>query len=633
MTFKSQNTTLNVKQDNTVVSGITAEQRAAFTQEGAQLTEYVQSLFSLVLYDTSRDATLAPTTQLDPAGRTQNAEYFFRVPPKVLEQDEPFATTITPTQDGGKFVESYGSILKSIKVSGTTGLRPNKIAPSTVPLLGISDDQLETLAGQGLRNQQNAIPRTEATGWDDIIFLRNIFRQYSDAKGSDALAGKVLMLWRNAADLDYWVVEPEDFRLSRNSHSPLTYEYSISLRTLARFDFSYATAEDTLAAARNRQRMLSRLQEYGQNIMNIFMTVRTQITRLQGLATFVSNTILNPLLNVVNGITAVRSATFGVVKGLRTQVTTLIDNLDTALDRLVELEFPAGVTDDVDLTDLLTLGRPFKRAKIILARILSEPVCAEPAATDANRRTSIYRNQYRTPGTGTLASRAPSVASTVGREAYTSSVGADRVAAGETIRDIAARLLGDPGDWRSLVILNRLRAPFVAAVGSPGVLGPGDAILYPKDNGGSTAVVNSQLPSGGGNPVIDSYGVDLRLASVYDNGQEYADLAVGQDGDLEVIAGIDNVKQALNIKFLTERGELSAHTKFGAKFPTGSKATSNSFNEFRINILNTINSDSRVSKVKALQLVASGDKLAGRVEVELANTRDTLQTSLALRRF
>lgn len=626
MAFSESTTKFGVAYDNTVTR-VTDDQRAQAVQ-GAQLTEVVQTLYSLVLYDTQADATLA-SPGLDPANRTENAEYFFRVPPKTHEMQEPFATTIQGTQNGGKFVESYGSIIKALRLSGTTGLRPNKSSSPVVPLLGVSEQQLATLLGAGLNTNTRRIPADEKTGYDDIIFLRNMFRRYSDLKASDEYAGRVVMLWRNLKDADYWVVEPEDFRLTQNSSSPLTYEYSISLKTLARFDFAYTRAEDSLENARSSQRMLARLQEYGQNILNVFLVISNQINRVQGFATFLSNTVLAPILNIVNGLNAVRTSAYGVVRGLRTQVLTLQQNLDTAITQLVAAE---------TLEPQDPVIRSLRRLQISCARILTEPVAGESSVSDVNLLINRYAAAYETPGTSTTARRAPASSPTyIGYETTTASVGSGTVGEFESIRDVAGRLLGDPSRWRILVTLNRLRSPFISVTGGPGILRPGDSILFPR-SGQQASEVNSQNPTndqytGPDDAIVRAYGRDFMLRSVTVSGAELTDLTLNQGGDIAAVQGIPNVEQALRLKFLTQRGELAAHPRFGAKYATGRKATPSSFNELRINTLNTLASDSRIQDIRDLRFIAVGDKLAIKADIELANSRSILSTSLALRRF
>lgn len=616
--------------DNTVVT-LTDEQRAQAVQ-GTQLTELVQSLYSLVLYDTETDLLVADP-DLDPGKRTDNAEYFFRVPPKVHEFDEPFATTISHTQDHGKFIESYGSIAKSIRLSGTTGLRPNKVAPTTIPVLGVTEAQLQSVLGNGLSPNRRGLSPAEKTGHDDIIFLRNIFRKYSDLKSSDTLASSTIMLWRNLKDADYWVVEPEDFRLSQSSSSPFTYEYSISLKTLARFDFRYSFSRDPLEEARSRQRMLSRVQEYGQNLLNIFLTVSTQINRFQGYATFISNVILSPVLGILNGLNAVKTSAFGVVRGLLNQAATLSSNLSDAITQLSDFAEPAD-----------SVIRALHRLEIVCARILSEPIASESTVRDVAMVINRYSGAYETAGTITTARRAPDSSPTyIGTETAPATVGSDLVGEGEDIRDLAERLLGDRSRWRILATLNRLRSPFTAPVGSPGVLAPGDTILFPSDTttSRSGATVGTQKPTTNetlGNPQANtpaqlSYGRDLRLRSEFVGAEELTDLAVNQRGDIASIAGVPNVVQAVRIKFITQRGELPAHPRFGAKFSIGRKATPSSFNELRINTINTLISDRRVENISELSFNVIGDALTVTAGIVLINSQDILSTSFALRRF
>jgi len=379
---------------NTVTS-LSEEQRSQAVQ-GGQLSEAVQTLYSLVLFDAHANEILeAPG--LDPGNRTKNAEYFFRVPPKVHEFDEPFATSIVCTQDAGKFIESYGSVLKALRISGTTGFRPNKVSSSTIPLLGISDSQIKTLLGGGLNTNTRKISAKETTGHDDIIFLRNLFRKYSDLKVSDELSSRVVMLWRNLKDADYWIVEPEDFRLSQSSSSPFTYDYSISLKTLGVFDFSYQTRPDPLVASRSQQRLQARFQEYSQNLLNMFLTISNKINRLQGYTTFVSNTVLGPLLAVINGLNAVKNSAIGVHRGLRDKALTLVTNVVASTAELSNIRGALDVNEDY--LNFIDIFRAHNRVIVIASRILAEPVIADQSVNDIGYTLGRMAAAYETAGT------------------------------------------------------------------------------------------------------------------------------------------------------------------------------------------------------------------------------------------
>lgn len=635
MAFNQSSISLSAPVDNTVV--ILNRQNRDQAIQGALLTEAIQTLYSLVLYDTERDAILV-SPGLDPANRTTYAEYFFTVPPKVHEFDEPFATTITNTQDAGKYVESYGSIIKSVRVSGSTGFRPNKSSSPVLPILGITADQISTLLGSNLNSNPSRIPRDEITGYDDIMFLRNIFRRYSDIKLSNRYAGSVVMLWRNIKDADYWVVEPEDFKISQSSGSPLTYEYSISLKTLARFDFSYTISKDPLEATRSRQRLLARLQAYNQNLLNIFLTVSNQINRIQGYAVFMSNTILAPVLNILNGLSAIRTSGEGLSVGLENQARTLDGELDAAIKKLTD------PTNGTKLPAQHSIFNSLQRLKITLANILSEPTIASDLAKNTGAKVNSYARAYLQAGTVTTATVAPTASlSYIGYEPSPGTVGATTVYPGEDIRDVASRLLGDRGRWKILVTLNGLTSPFISPTGGPGVLMPGDTILYPADKAfpvGSLTVDSQNLSSEetknnsqANTPVQAAYGRDLALQSTFIAGDEITDLVINQRGDLGSIVGIPNIEQAVRVKFITGRGELPAHSTFGAKFPIGSKASPSSFNEFRLDALRTILSDTRVTNVSRLDFLATGDTLALTTDIVITDSQNVLSTSFALRRF
>lgn len=630
MAFSRANNYLgSIAADNTVVS-VTQSQRDAAVSL-TQLNERVQTLYSIALYDTLMDEVFAESG-LDPAGRTNNAEYFFRVPPKVHEFDEPFATTITNTQDAGKYVESYGSILKSIRISGTTGLRPNKVASPNVPGLGITVAQAENLRSIDTDSVRKLAP-SESTGYDDIIFLRNVFRKYSDIKLSDELSGSVVMLWRNIKDADYWIVEPEDFRVSQSSSSPLTYDYSISFKTLSRFDFSYALPVDPLDAARSKQRMLSRLQDYSQNLLNTFLVISSRINSLQSYGTFITDLILSPVLSVINGLAAVRTAEFGVATGLLNQVTKLAEDLPGTI---VKINNVLPAQDSVI--------RALRRLEITCANILSEPIASKPAIRNVGWILNKYAKPYERPGSGTTAAKAPTNSpSYIGYERAPAVVNSSTVYPAEDIRDVAARLLGDRSRWKILVTLNELISPFISPTGGPGVLMPGDAILYPADRviGGDTTTVAAQDPTTDGTKNNSqantagqlAYGRDLRLQSTFVGSSETTDLVINQRGDLGSIVGIPNIEQAIRIKFITERGELPAHSKFGAKFPIGRKASPASFSEFRIDALRTLISDTRIQTVRSLDFLAIEDVLALAADLVITDSQNILSTSFALRRF
>lgn len=611
--------------------------RALYT---GPLNPDVQKLYSIAIFDSNKKE-VPVVDNLDPSGTRTAAEFFFSVPPKTHEFTEPFATTVVPTQNGGKFIESHGSIIKSISLKGTTGVRPNpgRRAAETIPIFGTGisnfQDELDVLSFENANLSPKTIPDGEVTGYDDIIFLRNIFRHYSDLKENSENAGRFLMLWRNAKDTDYWVVEPVEFKLSQSSSSPLAYEYGITLKTLSRFSTNINFPEDPMEDVLSAQRFFSRVQEYNQSLKQAFLIVSSQINRLEGLGVFAQTQLLSPIINTLEGLNLVKNTVTRFGSRISRNARELDQQVDDALEKL-------RGSDNVDNHDPVI--RTLSRLKLTSSKILTEPTIKETVGSSHSDKQNRMTKAYNKGGTEfNRARQAPVTGGSstfIGNEPITDNVSEAFVHQGDTIRTLAKRLLGDQGRWHVLVSLNDLRSPYVSARGGDGVLEPGDAILYPSVNGGGiqSSLVGREnsdsvdIAEQAFGPVEQAYGRDLRLVSV-PGSNDLTDLKIGQNGDISSVSGVKNVDQGIRIKFSTEAGELPVHPEFGARFPIGSKATQIAFNEFRIQAEATIYSDQRVDEIKSLNFALVGDSLLLNATIRLKEAADSLNTSFALRRF
>lgn len=633
--------------------------------DSGQLSKRMQQLYSLALInqDANFPQNVVVFPGIDPGGESRrgsnegggrHAEYFFRVPPKVNEISEPFATTIVPTQNGGKYVESHGSIIRQIRIQGTTGLRPNKKGPSTIPLLGVSTAAFEALA-LDINDfaKRSKIPDNEVTGFDDIIFLRNMFRLYSAYKQTDERAGRVIMVWRNAKDVDYWVVEPVEFKLTHSKDSPMTYEYQIQLKTLARADFALGQIPDPLEDVLARRRFLARLQGYSNDITRVLTSIAGAIDRLDGLGVSAVTTLLGPAVALARGVLAIKES---VTKfGSRTvrRATELFENLADALAKIFEFTQTTTLTADetptvrqrFPLQDPLV--RNLRRLQITAARIMTEKTLQDTVAARHNDQHTRVSRAYTTGGGTRLSRRPPDTGGSptfLGNLPPASAVRETTVRVGETIRDVAQRSTGNRGRWHEIALLNDLRSPYISNTRGTNVLGPGDVILVPVDNstGVETATISLGDKSLGDNdnqnefrfgPIQQAYGRDLRLKSVTVSSDiDLTDLVIGQSGDISTIAGVANVEQAMRLKFATERGELTVHPRYGSQFPIGSKASSVAFTAFQIDVANTLRSDTRVRNIEKLALAVVGDVIIANVRLTLIDSNDLLATSFALRR-
>lgn len=122
---------------------------------------------------------------------------------------------------------------------------------------------------------------------------------------------------------------------------------------------------------------------------------------------------------------------------------------------------------------------------------------------------------------------------------------------GDTLQEIAAREIGDASRWVDIANINNLEPPYItddAAQATDRVLLSGGVLLVP-------ARPKQQLPREG-TTEADLYGVDLALV----DGQ----LRPNEDGDLQLVSGRENLKQALVHRVTTERGELLWHRSYGS---------------------------------------------------------------------
>ena len=123
------------------------------------------------------------------------------------------------------------------------------------------------------------------------------------------------------------------------------------------------------------------------------------------------------------------------------------------------------------------------------------------------------------------------------------------VQAGDTLRLIALRELGDAMRWPEIADLNELRPPYIVGSLDPAArqratLIWGDRILLPK----GTAATEIERYE-------DLYGTDIDLR----NGR----MTAGADGDWALVTGGDNLLAALGRRMRTRTGDLLAHPKYG----------------------------------------------------------------------
>jgi len=98
-------------------------------------------------------------------------------------------------------------------------------------------------------------------------------------------------------------------------------------------------------------------------------------------------------------------------------------------------------------------------------------------------------------------------------------------------------------------------------------------------------------------------GVDIRLT-------EDRDLAIANTQDLDLIAGVENFIQAIDVRLFLESGGLKRHPSIGTDLQLGRKVkNSTGLNGIRKQILDSLNSDPRVEAIPSINLKQEGGTL------------------------
>jgi hypothetical protein len=501
-------------------------------------------------------------------------EFRLQINPQELQQDEIFAIEVTPTLRG-VMVEHHGTILKDIVLSGTTGISPMR------------------REGGALFNDGSPIFQKGHSGYQEFQELRSYFRVYVESKRLDQRdGGELRMVFKNFKDNEFLYVEPQKFTMKRSSTRPHLYDYSIALKGIGAANQAIKAEPKGLIASIDDA--LDSAQGYldtGVQVINASIGIISRTERN------IASTILAPIQALDNAITAIKGGKallfgeFGITRrsidSIKREVEKVEANFADSLGRdMGAFNAASGRTSTI----VGTSGRQSTYQELQLMNALGAlkkglvTVSGQSALFDqdvfaANRTVADqFRNKFQiqTPN----------------------SVRTKRILGDDNIQSIAARELGDPDRYRDIVILNNLRPPYIAATASPGVLQPGDNILIPQQNPNtSTGVTQGRVYN------ITKFmqeseknlGTDIRI-------DKNGDLAVSNAKDLDLLAGIENMVQAIGIRLYIEKGGLKRHLTIGTDLQVGVKLRKGALQEIREQIVSSFSSDPRIDSIPFIQL-------------------------------
>lgn len=166
--------------------------------------------------------------------------------------------------------------------------------------------------------------------------------------------------------------------------------------------------------------------------------------------------------------------------------------------------------------------------------------------------------------------------------------------------------LGNSTRWVEIAELNDLRAPYVIQDMSDltsNVIHPGETILIPisPTNGFSKLPEGKEITSGPElNELERSLGSDLKVTEDFD-------LSLGNNGDLQIVRGADNVAQAVVLKLAYEPGEVMRSPGLGVGLGVGKKFPP--LGEIKDNLIRSLTQDPRIDKIENLRVEQNNSEL------------------------
>lgn len=588
----------------------------------------------------------------------------FRPHPQQIELTEPAAVDIQALQDGGRYVEHQGDALGDLVIAGTTGVFLPALAPPAGPL---AEPPMPVTASASAERAAFHSPRFSTTGFDRIVELRTFFRLYFDLKKGRTTSENVAkpsdcyVTWLNLKDGEWWIVEPLAFRVPRSVDFRTGYRYEIQCKVLRRIDPSLLSdvlragvfRDEVVASTARAPRAAGLLDRIGgmadrfrsgvdavtarvnavnqdlqrvQEVVNQFVEAGGSIQNLISTAFGVAqNTIGLTLGNVVDFAGQAMDLVHGVAQGATAVVTVPLHDLQAlasfadAFVRSLE-ELGSGTQITAAWSELEDAWRRLARSSKGLAngvRVAGTSDSTDPLVSTARKLDAARDVDQDLAAAPPMAGLMQVV-----------------VLAGESIRDLALRVLGDELRWKEIVVINDLVPPYVTPLGGPGVLAEGGFALVPT---GSRTIEAAPAPDAAGRTplAVRLYGTDLKLALGAGAGTiEVAEVEIVREErpggervfDLALVSGVPNLVQALQLKGSTQPGELRLHPEYGFALPVGVRLSPLLIFFAKFQALRTLVADDRIASVQDVALVARGDVARMDVKVAAAGSGQLLAT-------
>lgn len=541
-------------------------------------------------------------------------QHVFVLAPRRYTLSEPFQSTLTPTEDNTVIEETNGIIVREIQLEGTFGLK--KRSPPRFSSSGQSDKD----------------------GNEQFGLLRKLFKRYSDLKQAPEFAPFTKLVFHSLRENDHFVVVPRLFEMPRDAKTArLHYEWRISLYAIGPAeDVRLKAVKDDYSftdALRDINQVVSDAGAFFQDINRFKQDIKRKIANIDAILINVDGLITQAGLAIGNG------ALDNVIAYPIERAAQIVEEVGDLADTFANsfLDPPKG--DDA------RLARAMRKLESSLQTLLVYPDHFQEISRDQKRRVermylgekTLTQDDYDNETAGASDTTALRVQRGTEQDAGVDFGSAQsmlrvRVDALTTLESLSAQHAVAP---EFIVLVNDLKAPYFSTGGFEGTRKPGDFILVPRagvskdaTSNASTVAVNGAPSSS--DPAAALYGSDLALdpdalAAGFLDCKE--DLSHDAD-DGELVSGIANVKQALEIVVHTEKGETQFLPDIGLLDLTGEKGLLSNVVLSAITLQNTILEDDRIEAINEAQVTLEGDVLSHTVSPRLRGSQDGIEVVL-----
>jgi nucleoid-associated protein YgaU len=528
-------------------------------------------------------------------------EITLAVAPEDFQQAEVSTSNVVMTA-GDAFTDSFGPGLTQIVLSGTFGQRPT---------------------GTGVAS---------SSGQYLVLQLRDMFRKYLDklnpiTEPSAKKNASTVLQFYNPKDNEFWNIEPVGnwFQLSRSKSSPFLYRYKLSFvctgraSGIAGFDPQEFRAGITNAIGYAYDTVANAYSSIG-SYYSGFISMVNQIGSTE--RSFLTN-IYTPTASLQSAVNTYLSMSSKVIN----YQPAYIESIRSSINDFYS-DFESVVMPDLTIVpsnDIYYYAGPYSVPVVDpyvdyqLVQLIKGLDFYELYTNQFSK--NFIKSDFINQSTAVNSSLEYIDLNNIEAVSYYVIKG------GDTIEGIALSTLGNSKYWKSIAEFNGLTYPYVSNVyPSPeGTRGPGETLAIPNRQGASSAnnLVLGTNSSNLSNPAR-ALGNDLTLDSKSD--------VVFVDGDLSLVSGVSNIKQAIFLKLNVRKGELPLHQYYGLSDLRGYRTLNLLSAKASAEFYDTLSSDSRVAEVTSSSVTVSGDILnySAEVEVRLTNQPIILEGSLAL---